>query len=157
MVFDTTAPSPPCHVPSLDVVSEYGLSELPSSIHPDDETEHDAFFVQTCVEEVENAEYAALQKPILSMRGLEPLDEGLDPGSRLTEYVDPKRRLVTKKLCYAKPTCCSWPLKKGSIGHISELREDLEQKIAIWQREVDLKLLKRVWGAHVRTPGEDER
>ena len=33
---------------------------------------------------------------------------------------------------------------------------DLEQKITTWQREVDLKLMKSVWGAHVRTPEEDE-
>ena len=58
----------PCHVPVPDGVSECGLSELPSSIHSDDETEHDAFFVQTCVEEVENAEYVAPLKPLLSTR-----------------------------------------------------------------------------------------
>ena len=34
---------------------------------------------QTCVEEVENAEYAAPQEPLLSMRGEVPLDEELDP------------------------------------------------------------------------------
>ena len=53
VVTDTNAPNFPCHVPVPDGVSECGLSELPSSIHSDDETEHDAFFVQTCVEEVE--------------------------------------------------------------------------------------------------------
>ena len=52
VVSDTVAPSPPCRVSDPDVVSECGLSELPSSIHSDDETEHDGFFVQTCVEEV---------------------------------------------------------------------------------------------------------
>ena len=52
---------------------------VPSSIHSDDETEHDAFFVQTCVEEVENAEYAAPLKPLLSMRVEDPVDEELDP------------------------------------------------------------------------------
>ena len=56
---DTNAPNTPCHVPVPDGVSECGLSELPSSIHSDDETEHDAFFVQTCVEELENADYVA--------------------------------------------------------------------------------------------------
>ena len=56
LVTNTNAPNSPCHVPVPDGVSECGLSELPSSIHSDDETEHDAFFVQTCVEEVENAE-----------------------------------------------------------------------------------------------------
>ena len=49
------APNSPCHVSIPDGVTECGLSELPSSIHSDDETEHDAFFVQTCVEGVENA------------------------------------------------------------------------------------------------------
>ena len=57
VVINTNAPNSPCHVPVPDGVSECGLSELSSSIHSDDETEHDAFFVQTCVEEVENAEY----------------------------------------------------------------------------------------------------
>ena len=156
VVSDTTAPNSPCHVPNPDVVSECGPSELPCSIHSDDETEHDAFFVQTCVEDVENAEYAAPQKPLLSMRGEEPLNEELDPRSRLREYVDSKRRLVAKKLCYARPTRCSWPLKQGSMGDISQLKKDLEQKITTWQREVDLKLMKSVWGAHVRAPEEDE-
>ena len=156
VVSDTVAPKSPCRVPNPDVVSECGLSELPSSIHSDDETDHDAFFVQTCVDEVENAEYAAAQKPLLTMRGEEPLDEELDPRFRLREYVDSKRRLVAKKLCYARPTRRSWPLKQGSMGDISKLKEDLEQKITISQREVDLKLMKSVWGAHVRTPEEDE-
>ena len=68
VVTNTNAPYSPCHVPVADGVSECGLSELPSSIHSDDETEHDAFFVQTCVEDVENAEYVAQLKPLLSMR-----------------------------------------------------------------------------------------
>ena len=42
------------------------------------------------------------------------------------------------------------------MGDISQLEEDLEQKITTWQREVDLKLIKSVWGTHVRTPEEDE-
>ena len=62
VVSDTTAPNSPCRVPNPDVVSDCGLSELPSSIHSDDETDHDAFFVQTCVEEVKNAKYATPQK-----------------------------------------------------------------------------------------------
>ena len=78
-----TAPNSPCHVPIPNGVSECGLSELPSSIHSDDKTEHDAFFVQTCVEEVENPEYVAPLKPLLSKRGEEPMDEELDPRSRL--------------------------------------------------------------------------
>ena len=100
--------------------------------------------MQTCVEEVGNAEYGALQKPLLSMRGEEPLDEELDPGSRLREYVDSKRRWVAKKLCYARSTLRSWPLKQGSMGDISQLKEDLEQKITTWQREVDLTLMESV-------------
>ena len=55
---------------------------------------------------------------------------------------------MAKELCYAKPTRCSWPLKQGSMGDISQLREDLEQKITTWQGEVDLKLMKSVWNAH---------
>ena len=111
---------------------------------------HDVFFLQTCVEEVENAEYAAPLKPLLSIRGEEPPD----PRSRLREYVDSKRRLVAKKLCYARPTHRSWSLKQGSMGDIFQLKEDLEQKITTWQREVDLKLMKSVWGAHGRSPEE---
>ena len=68
VVTNTNAPNSPCHVPVPDGVSECGLSELPSSIHSDDETEHDAFFVKTCVEELDNAEYVAQLKPLLSMR-----------------------------------------------------------------------------------------
>ena len=79
VVSDTVVPNSPCRVSNPDVVSERGLSELPSSIHSDDETEHVAFFVQTCVEEMENAEYAAPLKPLLTMRGEEPLEEELDP------------------------------------------------------------------------------
>ena len=140
VVSDTVAPNSPCRVSNPDVVSECGLSELPSSIHSDDETDHDAFFVQTRVEEVENAEYAAPLKPLLSMRGEEPLDEELDPRSRLREYVGSKRRLVAKKLCYARPTRHSWPLKQGSMGDIFQLKEDLEQKVSTWQQEVDCSL-----------------
>ena len=101
---DIVAPNSPCQVSNPDVVSECQLSELPGSIHSDDETEHDAFFVQTCVEEVGNAEHAAALKPLLSMRGEDPLDEELDPRSRLREYVDSKRRLAAKTPCYARPT-----------------------------------------------------
>ena len=90
------------------------------------------------------------------MRVEDPVDEELDPRSRLREYVDSKRKLVAKELCYAKPTRSSWPLKQGRMGDLSELKEDLEQKITTWQREVDLKLMKSVWGAHVRTPEEDD-
>ena len=156
VVTNNKPPISPCHVPVPDGVSECGLSELPSSIHSDDETEHDAFFVQTCVEEVENAEYVAPLRPPLSMRVEDPVDEELDPRSRLREYVDSKRKLVAKTLCYAKPTRSSWPLKQGRMGDVSQLKEDLEQKITTWQREVDLKLMKSVWGAHVRTPEQDD-
>ena len=79
VVSDTGAPNSPCRVSNPDVFSECGLSELPTSIHSDDETEHDAFLVQTSVEEVETADYAAPQKALLSIREEEPLDEELDP------------------------------------------------------------------------------
>ena len=153
---NTNAPHSPCRVPVPDGVSECGLSELPSSIESDDKIEHDAFFVQTCVEEVEKAEYVAPLKPLLSMRVEDPVDEELDPRCRLREYVDSKRRLVEKRLCYAKPTRSSWPLKQGRMKDLTKLKEDLEQKITTWQSEVDLKLMKSVWGAHVRTPEEDD-
>ena len=104
VVTNTNAPNSPCLVPVPDGVSECELTELPSSIHSDDETEHDAFFVQTCVEEVENAQYVAPLKPLLSMRVQDPMDGELDSRSRLREYMDSKRRFVAKKLCYAKPT-----------------------------------------------------
>ena len=143
-VSDTLARNSPCRASNPAVVSECVLSELPSSTHSDDETEHDAFLMQTCVEEVENAEYAAPLKPLLSMRGEEPVDEELHPRYRLREYVDSKRRLVAKQFCYARPTRRSWPLKQGSMGDISQLKEDLQKKITTWQREVDLKLMKSV-------------
>ena len=81
------------------------IRALPSSIHSDHEAEHDAFFVQTCVEEVENAEYFAPLKALISMRVEDPVDEELDPRSRLREYLDSKRRLVAKNLCYARSFC----------------------------------------------------
>ena len=49
VVSDIVAPNSPCRVSNPHVVSECGLSELPGSIHSDEETEHDAFFVQTRV------------------------------------------------------------------------------------------------------------
>ena len=156
VVTNGNAPNSPCHIPVPDGVSECELSELPSSIHSDDETEHHAFFVQTCVEEVENTEYVAPLKPLLFMGVEDPVDEELDPRSRLREYVDSKRKLVAKKLCYAKPTRSSRPLEQGRMGDLSQLKEDLEEKITTWQREVVRKLMKSVWGAHVRTPEEDD-
>ena len=108
------------------------------------------------MEEVENAEYATQQKPLFSMRGEEPLGEGLHQQSRLREYVDSKRRAVAKRLCYARPTRSSWQLKQGPMADISQLKEDLEHKITTWHREVDLKLMKSVWVANVRIADEDE-
>ena len=99
------APKTLCHVPNPDLVSVCGLSELPGSIH---EAHHDAFFVQTCVDDLENGEYRSPQKPLISMRGEELLDKGLDPRSRLREYVDFKRRAVANRLYYARPTRSSW-------------------------------------------------
>ena len=62
----------PCQLPNPDVVSECGLSELPSSIPSDDKADHNACFLQTCVQEVENAKYATPQKPLFCMRGKGP-------------------------------------------------------------------------------------
>ena len=42
------------------------------------------------------------------------------------------------------------------MGDLSQLKEDLEQKITTWQTEVDHKLMKSVWGADVRTTEEDD-
>ena len=47
VVSDTVAPNSPCRVPNPDVLSGCGLSELPCPIHS--QTEHDSFFVHTCV------------------------------------------------------------------------------------------------------------
>ena len=63
---------------------------------------------------------------------------------------------MAKKLCYARPTGRSRPLKQGSMGDISQLKDDVEQKITTWQREVGLKLMKSVWDARVTTPEEDK-
>ena len=125
VVSDAVAPNSPCHVPDSDVVSEFWLSELPSSIRSDEETKNEAFFVQTCLEDP--------YSPLLPMSREAPLDEELDPRSKLREYVDSKKRFVAKKLCYAKPTRRSWPLEQGSMGDISILDEDLEQTITTWQ------------------------
>ena len=62
---------------------------------------------------------------------------------------------MAKRPRYAKPTRSSWPLKQGRMGDLSQLKGDPEQKITTWQREVDLKLLKSLLVAHVRTPEED--
>ena len=73
-------------LPTLHAVYLFPMESLsvdypspPGSIHSDDVTQHEAFFVQTCVEEVENAEYVAPLKPPLSMRVEDPVDEELDP------------------------------------------------------------------------------
>ena len=153
VVTNTNAPNSPCHVPVPDGVSEFGLSELRSSIHSDDKTEPDAFFVQTCVEEVENAEYVAPLKPLLSMRVEDPVDEELDPSSRLREYLDSKRRLVAKRLCYTKPTRSSWPLKQGRMGDLSHLKADLEQMITTWQKEGGSKAHEERVGCPCEDPG----
>ena len=75
---DTTAPSSPCHVPNPDVVSECGLSELPSSIHSDDETEHDTFYADMRGGSGERR-VGYPTETLLSMRGEEPWDEELYP------------------------------------------------------------------------------
>ena len=95
VVSDTVAPNSPCRVPNPYVVSEYGLSELTSSIHSDDETGHDAFFVHTCVEEVENSKYAAPQEtPTLHEgRGAGPLIQA-ERVCRLLEEIGGKTAML---------------------------------------------------------------
>ena len=63
---------------------------------------------------------------------------------------------MAKQLCYAKPTRRSWLLNQASMTDISQLKEDLEQKVTTWQWEVYLKVMKSLWGPHVRTREEDE-
>ena len=58
---------------------------------------------------------------------------------------------MAKRLFYAIPTHRSWPLKQEPKKDISQIQENLEHKITTWQREVELKLMKSVWGALVRT------
>ena len=82
---DAAAPCIPCNVSNPDVVSECGKAQLPTAIHYDDKIDHDTSFVQTCLEEVESADYATPHKPIIAMRGEDPLNENLDPRSRLHE------------------------------------------------------------------------
>ena len=156
----TAEPNPPHREPVVanpDVYSECGLSELPSSIHSGDEREHDAFYVQTYIEELDQAdeELRCGEKPLFSMRR-ETFTEGLDHQGRQKEYMDSKRRLVAAKLNYARPSTSSWPIKQGEEGDLRQLKESLDQRITTWQREVELKRMKSVWGAHVRTPDEDE-
>ena len=154
VVPDGAAPNIPCNVCNPDVVSKCGPSELPSSIQSNSKTYHDAFFIQ--VGEVEQTDYATLEKPLFSTGREEPLKNGLDVSTKQKEYLDSKRKVVGEKLCYARPTRSSWPLKQGAMGDLCQLTEHLEHKITPWQREVDLKLMKSVWGGHVRSPKEDD-
>ena len=100
--------------------SDFRIQKLNHDLKPRNNQKDIHFLVQTCMEAVENAKYATPLKPLLPMRVDDPLDEELDPRSRLREYVDSKRRLVAKKLCYAKPTRSSWPLKQGCMGDLSQ-------------------------------------
>ena len=70
--------------------------------------------------------------------------------------MDSKRIDVAKRICYSRPTRSSWPLKQGSMGDVSQLKDDLEHNATTWQREVHLKLMKSMWVGHVRTREEDE-
>ena len=78
VVTNTNAPNSPCHVPvpdialSVDYPSSPALSTLITKLSM-------TLIVQTCVEEVENAEYVAPLKPLRSMRVEDPVDEELYP------------------------------------------------------------------------------
>ena len=65
--------------------------------------------------------------------------------------MDGPRRQQSSSLCQPHSTT-PHPSRAG----VSHLKGDLEQKITTWQTEVDLKLMKSVWGAHVRTLEEDD-
>ena len=117
-------PCEPAHAPNPHVVSECGLSELPSSIHSDDESHHDAFFVQTCLEvdySDRNAETS--EKPLFSMRKEDSSEVNLDPRAKQKEYLNSKRRVVAERLSYARPTRSSWPLKQGAMGDLPQLKK----------------------------------
>ena len=107
---------------------------------------------------MEEVDYTAgtSEKPQFSMRKEETPKASHDPWAKQKEYLDSKRRVVAERLNYVTPTRSSWPLKQGAMGDQPQLKIDLEKKITTWHREVDLKLIKSVWGAHVRTPEEDE-
>ena len=148
VVTDTNAPNSPCHVPVPDGVSECGLSELPSSIHSDDETEHDAFFVSFFATNF-------LLESTYSL-SLDRVSSSSSTGSSTLMESRGFSGATYSAFSTSSTQVCSWPLKQGRMGDLSKLKEDLEQKITTWQREVDLKLMKSVWGAHVRTPEEDD-
>ena len=90
------------------------------------------------------------------MRREEPLDDEFNTRTTLREYLGSIRRAMANRQCYVRPTHSSSPLKQGPMGGISKLKKDLQQDIYTWQREVDLKVIESVWGAHVRTLEEDE-
>ena len=58
VVPNAAASNIPCCVPNPDIVSECGRLELSSSIHSNEEADHDAFFV------VQNADSATAQEPL---------------------------------------------------------------------------------------------
>ena len=153
---DAAGPDIPCYVCTTDVVLECRLCELHSSIHSENESYHDASFVWTCGEEVEQADYATTEKPLFLMRRVEQLKNGLHPRTKQKEYVEAKRQVVAEGLNNPQPCQNLWQVKCAGIGDLPQLKETLEQKITTRQRQVHLKLMQNVWGAHVRTPEEDE-
>ena len=74
--------------------------------------------------------------------------------------MDCKTRVLAKVLCHARPTRSSWPLKQRQMGNISQIEDPPQHKIISWQREIylnlNLKLMRSVWAAHVRTPKQNE-
>ena len=112
----------------MDYLSSPALSTLMTKLR------NDAFFVQTCAVEVENAEYAAPLKPPTLYEGGRPRGRGTGSPIQAKGVRGSQEEVGGEKLCYAKPTCSSWPLKQGRMGDLSQLKDDLKQKITTWQR-----------------------
>ena len=112
-VLDAAAPHTPCHVPNADVVSECGLSKVPSSIHYDDEANHVTFFVQNRVDELENAEYPTQQEAPFLHEGRGAIARGVGPP------------IVTERVC---------GLQEKSRRKIAVLSEAYPQVMAVEAR-----------------------
>ena len=111
---DAAAPNIPCDACTPDVVLECRLCGLHSSIHSEDESYHDASFVRTCGEEVEQADYATTEEPLFLMRRVEQVKNGLHPKQK--EYVEAKRQVVAEGLNYAQTSQNLWPVECPGIG-----------------------------------------
>ena len=121
------------------VLSDCGLSELPSSIHSEvgDNRLYATFYLQTVMEEVETPMETekSTNKTIYYMRA---------------EKKDHTKTLKSKS--YRRRSKRRWPMKEENLA---SMKEEFETKITTLQCDFDLKLMKKVYGAHVRTPEKD--